>query len=59
MSQIGGPILWSSLQSLDIAIQLKTTGFKNLDIVSSELVSFYWLIPGMNPFNVWNHKRQN
>ena len=40
MSQIGGAILWSSLQSLDIAMKFKTTGFKNLEIVSSELVKF-------------------
>ena len=39
-AQISSAILWSKLQSLGIASSLKSIGFENLEVVSSELVKF-------------------
>ena len=40
MHQISASILWTTLRSLKIAMSFKSTGFENLDVVSSELVKF-------------------
>ena len=40
MRQINGSILWSTIQSIDVAMKFKGVGFENLSIVSSELVKF-------------------
>ena len=40
MENISAAILWTTLRSLSIAMHFKSVGFKNLDIVSSELVNF-------------------
>ena len=38
--QVASSMLWSSLQSLQLALRLKREGLKDLDIVASELVKF-------------------
>lgn len=38
--QVTSSMLWSSLQSLQVALKLKNLGLKDLDVVSSELVKF-------------------
>ena len=40
MLQVTTSILWTSLQSLDVALRLKNMGLQDLEIVSSELVKF-------------------
>ena len=40
MLQVTSSVLWSNLQSLQVALKLKSTGLKDLEIVSSELVKF-------------------
>jgi hypothetical protein len=40
MEANGVSIFWSTIRSLDIALEFKRTGFENLHIVSSELVKF-------------------
>ena len=40
MNQVTVAAMWSTLCSLDVALNLKNIGFANLDIVCSELVKF-------------------
>ena len=56
MSQIAGAILWSTLQSLNTAMHFKSIGFKNLDIVSSELVKFLLTNTGYESIQVLEQK---
>ena len=46
MQQIASAILWTTLQSLELAQDLKRIGFKNLDIVTSELTKFLLINTG-------------
>ena len=46
MRQTSGSILWSTIQSLDVAMKFKGVGFINLSIVSSELVKFLLINTG-------------
>jgi len=46
MRQTSGSILWSTIQSLDVAMKFKGAGFINLSIVSSELVKFLLINTG-------------
>jgi len=56
MTQTAGEILWSTLQSLNTAMQFKSIGFKNLDIVSSELVKFLLTNTGYESIQVLEQK---
>ena len=56
MKQIAGAILWSTLQSLSTAMHFKSIGFKNLDIVSSELVKFLLTNTGYESIQVIKQK---
>ena len=56
VTQIAGAILWSTLQSLNIAMHFKSICFKNIDIISSELVKFLLTNTGYESIQVLEQK---
>jgi hypothetical protein len=49
-------IFWSTIQSLDLGLEFKSTGFKNLHVVLSELVKFLLVNTGYESISVLEAK---
>lgn len=56
MAQVTTATIWSTLHSLNVALNLKNIGFANLDIVSLELVKFLLVNTGYESITILEKK---